>query len=169
MPSGRTHDRITLWLLPPLAASAFIVSHSGEQTLLLAGGFLFSGLMFGPDLDIHSVQYRRWGFLRFIWHPYQATLKHRSWLSHGPIVGTFVRLLYLSGILILAGIPLLTLLNWDWLFFFEQAVQLIEIHPQETIALLIGLELGSISHSLSDSLGSSYKRLKRHPKPRRRR
>ena len=52
--------------------------------------------MLGPDLDIHSIQYRRWGPLRWIWLPYQKALKHRSQLSHGPIIGTAVRVMYLS-------------------------------------------------------------------------
>ncbi len=29
--------------------------------------------MFGPDLDIYSVQFQRWGFLRWIWLPYQKS------------------------------------------------------------------------------------------------
>lgn len=71
MPSGRTHDRITLWALPFVTGVAFWQTKSGHLTLLITGGFLFGGLMFGPDLDIYSRQYQRWGFLRFIWLPYQ--------------------------------------------------------------------------------------------------
>ncbi len=96
MPSGRTHDRITLWSLPAVAGLSFSLTRNGNLTLLIATGFLFGGLMFGPDLDIHSRQYQRWGWLRWIWQPYQHNLRHRSFLSHGPIIGTALRVFYLA-------------------------------------------------------------------------
>ena len=95
MPSGRIHDRITLWTLPWLATIAFWKTYSGNVTLLIVGGFLFGGLMFGPDLDIYSRHYKRWGWFRWVWLPYQKSLRHRSFLSHGPIIGTTLRLIYL--------------------------------------------------------------------------
>lgn len=95
MPSGLTHDRITLWTLPWIVGITYGFTRNGEVTLILSGGFLFSGLMFGPDLDIHSIQYKRWGFLKGIWLPYRNFLRHRSIFSHGLIIGTCVRVLYL--------------------------------------------------------------------------
>jgi len=70
MPSGRTHDRITCGVRP----SSLVLpgyTQSSDPTLIVSGAFLFSGLMFGPDLDLHSVQYKRWGPLRLLWIPYQ--------------------------------------------------------------------------------------------------
>ncbi len=64
MPSGRTHDRITLWCLPIVAVGTYMLTQQLPWMLIASGGFLFGGLMFGPDLDIHSVQYKRWGILR---------------------------------------------------------------------------------------------------------
>ncbi|MEC4851759.1 MAG: metal-binding protein, partial [Jaaginema sp. PMC 1079.18] len=103
MPSGKTHDRVTLWSLPWLVGGSFIVTRSGELTLLVAGGYLFSGLMFGPDLDIHSVQYKRWGVFRPLWLPYQKALRHRSKLSHGVLIGTVLRVVYLLTWLLFFG------------------------------------------------------------------
>ncbi|PSF36839.1 metal-binding protein [Aphanothece hegewaldii CCALA 016] len=175
MPSGRTHDRITLWSLPWLVVLSLLLSRSGELTLIISSGFLFSGLMFGPDLDIYSVQYKRWGFLRWIWQPYQSMIRHRSWLSHGLLVGTFVRILYLSSVLILLGLPFILTIqlfwgnNWNKEQIFDEIWQLLtRVYPYEVIALIIGLELGAMSHSISDWLGSSYKRLKRRSKPQKR-
>jgi uncharacterized metal-binding protein len=175
MPSGRTHDRITLWSLPWIVGLAWLLSRSGELTLLVSGSFLFSGLMFGPDLDIHSVQYRRWGLLRWIWRPYQSTIRHRSWLSHGWLVGTVVRLLYLGIILTLMAIPLMILIqilggiDWDLSQFPDRIFQFAtRQYPQEVVAVILGLELGSMSHSLSDWIGSTYKRLKRRSNSRKR-
>ncbi|MGH2414915.1 MAG: DUF2227 family putative metal-binding protein, partial [Microcystaceae cyanobacterium] len=44
MPSGRTHDRITLWSLPWIGGISLLLTHDGEITLIIAGAFLFSGL-----------------------------------------------------------------------------------------------------------------------------
>ena len=83
MPSGRTHDRITLWSLPLVMTLSFRATADILLTLIVSSGFLFGGFMFGPDLDIHSVQYRRWGWFRWIWLPYRGSMRHRSILSHG--------------------------------------------------------------------------------------
>ncbi len=75
MPSGQTHDRITLWCLPAIAGCTYLLTQGdSDRTLIVAGAFLFSGLMFGPDLDIYSVQYKRWGYLRWLWIPYQKAI-----------------------------------------------------------------------------------------------
>lgn len=175
MPSGRTHDRITLWSLPLIATIAFERTRSGGLTLLVAGGFLFSGLMFGPDLDIHSRQYLRWGWLRWIWLPYRRSMRHRSFWSHGPIVGTIVRVVYLGGwLLILAGLVIvlsaivcqLAGILDQWYDLTQQLIkrgegwigQLFQRYSLELIALVIGLELGALSHSVSDWCGSRYRR-----------
>ncbi|MGK7924424.1 MAG: metal-binding protein [Spirulina sp.] len=167
MPSGRTHDRITLWCLPWFVLLTFSLTRSGELTLLAAAGFLFSGLMFGPDLDIHSVQFKRWGWLRWIWIPYQKTLKHRSRLSHGLLIGTTLRLLYLlvlASSIAIFGVAIAQLLwgfAWNWQHFVRLSLQMLQRFSGEAIALFIGLELGAMSHSLTDWMGSTYKRLKR--------
>jgi uncharacterized metal-binding protein len=164
MPSGRTHDRITLWSLPAIAGLTYLLTHQSQLTLIVAGAFLFSGLMYGPDLDIYSVQYKRWGKLRWIWIPYQSSLKHRSWLSHGAIVGTVLRMLYLLVFSFAIAIPTVAIaqliigFEWNWQQAVIAAIALVRDRPQEAIALFIGLELGAMSHSISDWLGSAFKR-----------
>ncbi len=167
MPSGRTHDRITLWALPFIAGVTFFETHSGNLTLLVAGGFMFGGLMFGPDLDIYSRHYQRWGFLRFIWLPYQKSLRHRSFLSHGPIVGTMLRVLYLGTLVCIVAIFVLVIgqklwnVNLSWQLLGETVVRSLTHYSNEVLTLLLGLELGAMSHSLSDWSGSSYKRFRK--------
>jgi uncharacterized metal-binding protein len=164
MPSGQTHDRITLWSLPVIAGSTYFVTQSGDRTLIVAGAFLFSGLMFGPDLDIYSIQYKRWGYLRWLWIPYQKSLKHRSMLSHGIIIGTTVRLLYLAVWLSIVGIFVVGIaqlwgdISWNWQLW----AQLAKKYTYESILLFIGLEMGAISHILSDRIGSFSKRWQRN-------
>src|SRR5262245_36529571 len=94
MPNARTHDAITFAIIPItfLAAEMYWGDHA--TSAIATGAMLFSGLMFGPDLDLNSKPYRRWGPLKFLWKPYQVALPHRSRLSPGPIFGTFIRIVY---------------------------------------------------------------------------
>ena len=178
MPSGQTHDSITLWTLPIVAGGTFGLTQSGNLTLLISGGFLFSGLMFGPDLDIHSKQYKRWGILRWIWLPYRKSLRHRSLFSHGFVVGTIGRILYLTlwaGIFGGVGVLGLSIVQQglgmvsDWQVSAQQSavgslgwvVRSLRSHPMEWVALVVGFELGAMSHSVSDWTGSAIKRWKK--------
>ena len=165
MPSGTIHDRITLWTLPWISSITYGVTHNGDLTLLVSGGFLFSGLMFGPDLDIRSIQFKRWGWLKVIWTPYQRMLRHRSLFSHGPILGTCIRVLYLLFVIAWVAIFVVGLaqlffgFTWNWRDFVEnQFHSLTHRHYKETTALFIGLELGGMSHSISDFISSSRKK-----------
>lgn len=178
MPSGHTHDRVTLWSLPGVAGLTFSYTRSSNLTLLVAGGFLLGGLVFGPDLDIYSRQYQRWGVLRWIWLPYQKSLRHRSVLSHGPLLGTTVRLAYLAlwmGLFGALGIGLWSVVrqmsgnaqNWQTLAaqdfggIMAWTRRSIQMYLPEWLALLIGLELGAMSHSVCDWGGSAYKRFQK--------
>lgn len=178
MPSGKTHDRVTLWCLPWIGLLAMLITNHWGYTLLVALGFVFAGLMFGPDLDIRSVQSKRWGWLRWIWLPYRKSLRHRSWLSHGFLAGTVVRCLYLF-VWILLGILLVlefsntsgqTQVTWGELR--QSMMQILGQHWQVWVAIAVGIEVGAMSHSISDWLVSAWKRetrRKRHPPSRRRR
>lgn len=167
MPSGRTHDRITLYSLPVVAGLTLWQTRSGNVTLCVAGGFIFGGLMFGPDLDIYSLQYQRWGFLRWIWLPYQKSLRHRSFLSHGPIIGTILRILYLGCLLAILAIFVLVIaqklwnLSFTWQDLGQTVGRSLTSYSTEYLALFLGLELGAMSHSLSDWGGSAYKRFQK--------
>jgi uncharacterized metal-binding protein len=164
MPSGRTHDRITLWTLPLVAALALAVTRRSTLTLAICAGFLFGGLMLGPDLDIHSVHYKRWGWLRWIWIPYRGSMRHRSPLSHAPITGTVLRVVYLliwMGLLSFAVVAILNellQLGWSWNEIGLGLGHLLGQHQAEAIALGIGLELGAFSHYTADWSVSTYKK-----------
>ena len=169
MPSGQTHDRITLWTLPWVVGSSLWFTRDGELTLIVAGAFLFSGLMFGPDLDIYSRQFKRWGWLRRFWLPYQKMLRHRSLFSHGLLIGTTLRLLYCLCFLVLLGIPSIAIAQlfigfpWNWQQVTQNVIRLLCIdYQEEAIALFMGLELGAFSHSFSDWTGSAYKRIQKN-------
>ena len=178
MPSGRTHDSITLWSLPLVAGITLERTQNPGLTLLVSGGFLLGGLMFGPDLDIYSHQFKRWGVIRWMWIPYQRSLRHRSVWSHAPIVGTLGRIVYLLawlvglGILLILGSAILgqtSGITADWRLLARQMFvdsregieRSLGQHWPEWLALTIGLELGAVLHSFSDWAGSTYKRFLR--------
>ena len=165
MPSGHIHDRITLWSLPWIVGATYIVTRHGEVTLLMGGGFFFSGLMFGPDLDIYSAQYKRWGVLRWIWLPYRKFFHHRSLFSHGFIIGTVIRVIYLFLIVSAIAIFLVAIAQlifgfpWNWQQFTLKGIDLLtNKYAAEAIALWLGLELGAMSHSMSDWISSALKK-----------
>ncbi len=167
MPSGSTHDRITLWSLPIVTALSAVLTRSSNLTLLVSGGFLFSGLVLSPDLDLHSRPFKRWGWLRWIWIPYQKAMRHRSVFSHGPLIGTTLRVLYLAswivvfGVLILAVFQVLGDEPAPLQGFTKDVAHSLIRYRVEWIALFVGLEVGAMSHSLSDWTNSAYKRFKR--------
>src|SRR3954451_11103211 len=101
MPSGRTHDAITILLAAPAFAVVFAITGNAGAAAVVTIAFVFGGVMFGPDLDTVSRQYSRWGPFRFIWFPYRSFFRHRSRFSHGLIFGSLIRVIYFMGILTL--------------------------------------------------------------------
>src|SRR5256884_7237695 len=101
MPSGKSHDAITFILAAPTFVAAWGLTGKVALALLATGAMLFGGLMFGPDLDIQSRQYTRWGVFRFLWLPYKAVFRHRSRWSHGIVFGTLIRVVYFAAVLTL--------------------------------------------------------------------
>lgn len=165
MPSGRTHDRITLWNLPAVTVLTLFFTKSSDLTLIVSGGFLFSGLMLSPDLDLNSLPFKRWGWLRWIWIPYQKLVRHRSIFSHGLVVGTTLRVLYLACWVMVVGelgviaIAFLGYHPWSWQDIASQMARWPFQYRAQYIALFLGLELGAIAHILSDWTISTSKKL----------
>ncbi|MBE9030827.1 metal-binding protein [filamentous cyanobacterium LEGE 11480] len=183
MPSGRTHDSITLWCLPVLAFLGWWMTQDGLLVLILCGCFLFSGLMFGPDLDIYSQQYQRWGVIKWVWLPYRRSMSHRSVLSHGVVIGTVLRVAYVTTLVLLSTVSIYFVWSiWQqllgnisyWQALFQPWLdghltglsRSLQRDLHLWIAGFVGLELGSISHSLSDTVWSSIKRYRRQQMPR---
>jgi uncharacterized metal-binding protein len=166
MPSGHTHDRITLWTLPLVTLLAGLGTRSAAIALAVGSAYLFAGLMFGGDLDTRSHQYHRWLWLRWIWLPYRRAFRHRSIWSHGPVLGTIVRLAYVGlWLATLIGIPLYVGHHlWDWPWspntWQQQLWQWGQVphHRSVLLGTWIGLEAGAISHSLSDWAVSAWRR-----------
>ena len=177
MPGVRTHDTITVVSGGALAPFIYIALRSQDlsqevalqNTVLLVGAHLLSGIMFSPDLDIDSAIDNRWGVLFWIWRPYMWAVPHRSrWLSHGLIIPPLLRLGYffISATLVFLGLA--------WVLgqfgvivpnYHEQAVQyllqLTRQRPREVLLVLLGFITGGAAHSIADWLVTGGKRFLR--------
>ena len=157
MPSTKAHDVITLATasLGLLTYARKALSPDWPSAALLCGSYIFSGLMLSADLDVNSRPYRRWGPFRFIWWPYMKLIPHRSWLSHGLVVGPMLRVAYLCAVL---GLPFALLI---WLGGMEGASKILRAladffraHIRPVALALLGLILGGATHTAFDLLGS---------------
>jgi len=164
---GRAHDRAT-WLLA-LPFGLLWGPWLGASGVATAGlSFLLGGLWLSPDLDTRSNPTRRWGPLRLLWWPYRRLLRHRSLLSHSPLLGTGGRLLYLGALLLglcLLGQPLGTPRPAE---LVEQLRTLWDQQRPLGLAALVGLEASAWLHLLQDGdPGPHWPRLLRRPRRRR--
>jgi uncharacterized metal-binding protein len=169
MPSGKTHDAITFLFVAPTFAAAWQITKSVPLASTITFAFLFGGLMFGPDLDTVSKQYSRWGFMRFLWYPYQSFFKHRSRWSHGLVFGTLLRCIYFIGVLTIISflaayiVAIYTGGDLPRLVEFTRTWQQIGDYVRANFgdyafaAAFAGLWLGAASHTLTDMAGSFVK------------
>ena len=140
MASGKNHDRSILFASPIVGIIG--VSYSIELGIVAASAHLVGGLYLSPDLDLISKPFKRWGVLRVLWLPYQKLIPcHRHWLSHGVIVGSVVRLLYLAALLLPFWFIFPGLQQVEWVITWQKA-----------IAFLVGVELSALNHLLLDGL-----------------
>ncbi len=170
MPNANTHDAITFALTPFTYLGAEMYWGGDHVMSVIATlTMLFAGLMFGPDLDLQSRPYSRWGPLRFIWKPYQVALPHRSVLSHGPVLGTVIRVAYFALMFSLLAATFLylrhtylrgmqttwtkefNLVKGDAFSFYGQA------DKNYLWAGFLGLCLGALSHTAADITWSTIK------------
>ena len=168
MPATAVHDRITLISAAALAPAAVLLPSENRwiSGALVVGAHLLSGLLFSCDLDVDSNEYRRWGPLRLIWFPYMRMVLHRSWLSHGLVIGPLLRLIYFALFIDLAvvlgalgaqaaGLGGIAWLGWWHRFWFG----LIAGHARFTADFLAGFVLGGAAHTIPDWLSTGVKRL----------
>ena len=167
MPSGRTHDAITLILAAPTFALTYAVTVNLPMSIAVALSFVFGGFMFGPDLDTLSNQYARWGIFRLLWFPYRSVFKHRSRWSHGLTFGTLFRVIYCLGVLtIVAFLVLVAAASisggevpgvsafteaWRRIGEFMRGTFGVNILP----AVFVGMWIGAASHTFAD-MASTY-------------
>lgn len=170
VPSGKTHDKITVVTAIAAVPVWWWVSTTKDWAGLAVGltAYFFSGFWLSGDLDTHSIAYKRWGALRWLWWPYQKLVPHRSWVSHGIGFGPIFRVAYflvmlwatMRGVLWAlteAHIPV----NRDVVLgsFWGLTTDWTAAHPSWAMCALIGLVLGGVAHSVADAVVSWAKRV----------
>ena len=105
MPDGKTHTTASVMLA--LTSSVAMLAKGVPTDIVIYGAAgCLSNVLLSPDLDIDSgyigdgiVRKYLGGFIgwvwRTVWLPYSKVVKHRSVVSHFPVIGTVVRLFYL--------------------------------------------------------------------------
>jgi uncharacterized metal-binding protein len=142
MASGKNHDR-SIYFATPIVGILSGYYLTPMLGLISASSHLLGGLYLSPDLDLKSLPWKRWGFLRIIWLPYQKFIPHRHWLSHAPVVGSIGRLVYLGVLLSPVAIAFLKALP---------PLQMGREFWQSVAVAMIGVEVSALNHLLLDGL-----------------
>ena len=141
MPDGKTHAVLTVATSSLLFITATNYLHAPlDVSLILTSGAL-SGLALTPDLDQAE---SRHGFWHLLWWPYGKLFKHRSTLSHFPIISTIVRLIYAFGLplfLLWWNYPIENWSHWNYIFY-----------------AILGLMAADTTHFLADIITTKIKR-----------
>lgn len=125
MPGHKVHDTSTLIC----ACLTLFLWSKVEYWYIVGIGVLFGGLLCSPDLDTKSRVLNRWGPLKLYWLPYCWCVNHRSLVSHGPILGTLFRVIYLLPV---------------WALIYPH------VGPDIFISFVVGMEISALLHILLD-------------------
>lgn len=159
MPSGQTHLRLELLLLPLI----LLVFHSLnlidlEELTLMGIAYLLSSLFLSPDLDLKKNNTRRrWGPLGWIWWPYAKIFKHRG-ISHSLIFGLLTRLFYLG---VIVG---MVYVGYQFVGLSLPLDYLPNIDSRYWFLFVLGLYIPNILHVLLDHTSTAITRRRRKKK-----
>ncbi|NPA40898.1 MAG: hypothetical protein GXO18_01295 [Aquificae bacterium] len=161
MALGRTHDLVNLTALP-----LFLYFLPREFYVPFGVGYLVGTFFLSPDIDLpNSKPSKRWSLLRCIWYPYQSFSKHRG-LSHLPVIGSLLRLLYLVMVALFLYFVLLGVVSlFDeglglYLSDFNPFYYLNELFRSEwALYWVLGVIAADTVHIVLDGVSSFLKRL----------
>ncbi len=134
MPSGKKHALATCIAAGMLSPFIYLSGQPAAHTLAFTAGCM-AGLVISPDLDVRhrdthaeTIMRRSLGCLgggiwNLLWLPYAYLIPHhRHPLSHWPILGTAVRLLYLFALPLIVYWLVAPRLGWTPADLFWQPV-----------------------------------------------
>lgn len=170
MPSGKVHDSIALIsIFPAFLAGKYLLKLDFTGIMIFTFAVIFSQLMFGPDLDNKSIQYKRWGIFKWIWRPYSKIFSHRSSFSHGLILGPAIRIIYLVFVLFLIFTTINFLIckyfNINLFFLALPYLYYLYMHINSNymvscLAVIIaGIFVGAAIHTFTDKISSFFKNI----------
>ena len=149
MASGIKHDQMTKILSIPFGVLMSLILNI-QTGLLSSVAFLIGGLWLSPDLDTNSLPLKRWGPLKIIWWPYRKFINHRSILSHGPFIGTIMRIGYLISIIFLLIHSIQKINLMPTFLSFDMIKNVLRSHSQQLISIFIGIEASAWIHIIQD-------------------
>lgn len=134
MSSGATHAGVSLFIGTASITTGFLTQN---PDFFAVGAGALSGVLLTPDLDVDNGNISYWFVGKFLgrpgrfiwtlwWSAYARAIKHRSGLSHFPVLGTVLRLIYIF-------VPLVTIFIRDqeasflWNLAYALVAQLISI------------------------------------------
>lgn len=130
MASGKIHKQANIAAGIFMGVTSYAVFMREDITLGAAIGSLV-GTIVTPDLDlvVPSNFFSRLPIINFLWMclwwPYKKMVRHRSFISHSPLVSTIIRLLYMTVWFVafgaMFGINFGIILDWmvlNWEFCF---------------------------------------------------
>jgi uncharacterized metal-binding protein len=150
MPGQRVHDTSCLAVAGLLAVGGLV---KGRESFYMAAGAAL-GMFVHPDWDYAEIRgvVAELGPFKYLVRPYGLAIPHRSFLSHGPLIGTAGRLVYIF-------LPL-------WLL--TQACKAAGYCPTNWISRLVtmeffwwvvlGLAIVDTLHALMDAITTGFKR-----------
>lgn len=151
MSTGRVHALVTTTTAPAVGVAVYAYTGEGSLAFWASAGCLL-GIFLTPDLDIDGVTLGEWWIIRAtfglgfawlaIWGPYAMLIRHRSPLSHWPILSTGLRLIYLYVALWLL----------DQLNCFSFSLPSMQVLWQSTTirVMIVGLVASDIGHWIFD-------------------
>lgn len=133
MPTGRTHTSATIIAAGALAlGAALLIYQTGRPEFAALPIGALAGLLLSPDLDVErgsisNHHARRIGCVfgalwRWYWWPYAKIAKHRG-LSHAPVLGTLIRLVYIGWWIPLVWRPM----PWAWVGAFAVGLAIVDL------------------------------------------
>jgi uncharacterized metal-binding protein len=142
MPGGKVHSAATLVTAGMTAPILYYrVVPTSEIALMTAG--MLATLVINPDLDLNRKRPRGIAVVWWLfWWPYSKMVGHRSPISHFPIMGTIIRIIYIL-------IPAIVILH--------------KVAPGWVPGLLIftsGMIVSDTVHFVLDILSTGYKRFR---------
>lgn len=146
MPNGKTHAGITAATTAGTLITGMMANLSMTELTLMSLGCLLT-LWIHPDLDQAEVRRGPW---HAFWWPYGKFVKHRSWISHFPVAGTILRILYLGSLI---GLSLW--LVWPRISPYFPVISLPDL---PWLWIIAGMIVSDTNHYLADIISTAFKR-----------
>ena len=154
MPSGVIHTKATVATTLVVSVSSYLFGATPETTLALSVG-AFLGTVVNPDADCDNGSYSLYvvrvlcgdvvsRLYQLFWMPYSLIVKHRSFISHSPIIGTAIRFAYLF------AVPAIIIFALDRYY----AILLLPL----SITVFCGLCVSDTVHVIMDAISTAIKR-----------